>query len=352
MTKESKLGLFAIVVLALAIWGYRYLKGQNLLSKSYTFKTIYSDVNQLTVSSPVLFNGLTVGSVTNISVNPKDLSQMIVTYEVGKNLQIPNDAVAVQMSNGILNGKAISIKFKTFCDGSNCAKEGGFLKGKEIGILGSMVGKEELNGYVKTISAELNTVIEDLGSEDAKGAINESIKNLNQSLQNIESLTKSTDALIKKSYSGLTKTIDNMSVITGNLAANNEQITGLLNNLNTITTDIKNANVGNTVNAANATLAETQLAIKQLQTTLGNTDQMVTSIRGVINKVDSGEGSLGKLLNDQQLYTNLESTSQNLSLLLQDLRLNPKRYVNVSVFGKKAKEYTLPENDPALQPKK
>ena len=99
-------------------------------------------------------------------------------------------------------------------------------------------------------------------------------------------------------------------------------------------------------------MAETQLAIKKLQSTLDNTDQMVVSMRGVINKVNNGEGSLGRLLNDQQLYTNLENTTQNLSLLLQDLRLNPKRYVNVSVFGKKGKEYTLPENDPAFQPNK
>lgn len=347
MSKEARLGLFAIIVLAMAIWGYKYLKGQNILSKSYTFKTTYSDVSQLSISSPVLLNGLNVGSVTAIKINKENLSEMVVTFDIEKDYKIPKDAVALQVSDGIINGKAIAIKYDNLCSGANCAKTGDVLEGKVVGLLGSMVGQDEVNEYLKTVTTELDGVIAGLGAADKEGAVNEIILELNKSIKNIESMTRTTDALLKNSYSNLSKTMENMNTITTNLAQNNGQITSMLANLNDITADIKTADVGSTVTTTNETLAETKKAITQLQSTLTKTDDAMLSLKGIMTDVEQGNGSLGKLVNDEELYTNLEATSRNLSLLLQDLRLNPKRYVNVSIFGKKNKEYTLPENDPA-----
>lgn len=333
--------------MAMAIWGYKYLKGQNILSKSYTFKTVYSDVSQLSISSPVLLNGLNIGSVTSIKINEQDLSQMIVTFDIEKDYKIPKGALALQVSDGIINGKAISISYKELCSGSNCAKSGDVLEGKVVGLIGSMIGEDEVNSYIKTVSTELDGVISGLGSEEKEGAINEIILELNKSIKNIESITTTTDALLKNSYKNLSQTMENMNTITSNLAQNNAQITGMLTNLNQISTDIKKADVGKTVTTTNETLSETKAAISQLQTTLKKTDDAMLSLKGIMSDVEQGNGSLGKLVKDEQLYSNLEETSRNLSLLLQDLRLNPKRYVNVSIFGKKNKEYVLPENDPA-----
>lgn len=347
MTREAKLGLFGLIVLAASIWGYKYLKGQNLLSDSYNFKSTYEDVTGLTISSPVLINGLPVGSVTNIDINRDNLKEMIVSYSIEKDYKIPKNAVTYQISNGLVSGKALSIKYNKVCSGGDCAKSGEFLKGDNMGLIGSMMDESEVDEYVSKISTEVNTLISDLGSPESKGAINETLRGLNASMANIEQLTKTSDALMKRSYSSLAKTVENMASITENLVQNNAQITSMLSNLNTITSDIKDANIGATVNSANSTLTETTKAVEQLQTTLADTDKMIKDLNNVILKMDSGDGTLSKLLNDEQLYTNLEKTSSNLSLLLQDLRLNPKRYVNVSVFGKKQKEYVVPEDDPA-----
>lgn len=351
MTKEAKLGLFAILVLAASIWGYKFLKGKNLLSKSYTFEAVYNNVDQLTVSSPVLLNGLAIGSVTSIKINENNLKEMIVTFDIEKDYKIPKDAIAYQVSNGIINGKAISIKYDISCTGANCAESGDRLEGRLLGFIGSLVGKEEVGDYLNEVTSGLTEVVNKLGSEDGKGAVNEAIIQLNKTLKNLESLTRTSDALLKNSYSGLTETMNNMGKITSNLAKNNDQITGLLANLNTITADIKNAKLSNVSQTATETLSETKIAVQQLQSTLKNTDGMVSSLEGVMKKVNNGSGSIGQLVNNETLYKNLEETSKNLSLLLQDLRLNPKRYVNVSVFGKKDKAYTLPENDPAHQDK-
>ena len=348
MSKESKIGIFAIIVLAVSVWGYKYLKGKNLLSKSYTFQTVYDDVNQLTISSPVLFNGLTVGSVTDIKINKENLSEMIVTYSIKEDYKIPKTAIAYQMSNGVIGGKAISIVYDQVCNGANCAESGDFLTGKNLGMIGSLLGTEEIDQYIGEVTKGLNGVVSQIGAEDSEGAINETVRQLEKSMININNITKTTDALLKSSYRNLDKTIANMSIITENLAANNTQITSMLSNLNTITADIKTANIGKTISTSNATLAEAELAVTDLRATLATTDEMIKGLKEVVTKVDDGEGTLGQLVNDTELYDNLESTSINLSLLLQDLRLNPKRYVNVSIFGKKDKEYVVPEADPAF----
>lgn len=348
MSKESRIGIFAIIVLAVAIWGYKYLKGKNLLSKSYTFYSVYNDVNQLTISSPVLFNGLTVGSVVDIKINDKNLSEMVVTYSIEKDYRIPKNAIAYQMSNGVINGKAISIRYDKVCTGADCAESGDFLEGRNLGMISSLLGTEEIDKYIGEVTDGLNGVVTKIGAEDSEGAINETIRQLEQSMTNINSISQTTDALLKSSYRNLDKTISNMSTITSNLAASNAQITAMLNNLTAITSDIKSANIGKTITTSNATLAEAELAVTDLRATLASTDEMIKGLQEVVAKVDGGEGTLGQLINDKELYTNLETTSKNLSLLLQDLRLNPKRYVNVSIFGKKDKEYVVPEADPAF----
>jgi phospholipid/cholesterol/gamma-HCH transport system substrate-binding protein len=134
--------------------------------------------------------------------------------------------------------------------------------------------------------------------------------------------------------------------LTGALADNTDRITATLSNLEAVTGDLKEANFADrtvqTMESANA-------ALTSMEGTLVETRDAVNSLKSILSGIEDGEGTLGKLANDPELYTNLNSMSRNLDLLLQDFRLNPKRYINVSVFGKKQKEYQLPEDDPAEQ---
>jgi len=124
----------------------------------------------------------------------------------------------------------------------------------------------------------------------------------------------------------------------------------MISNFSATSQQLKDANIGQTITSTTATVDEAKLMMQQLQSTLKDTDQIMANLNEVMAKANNGNGTLSKLLNDQSLYTNLESTSQNLSLLLQDLRLNPSRYVKVSVFGRKNNEdYVKPENDPAFE---
>lgn len=352
MSREIKLGSFAFIVLLVAIWGYTYLKGENLLKKSFTFKTAFEDVTQLSKSSPVYINGFAVGSVLNIELNSDNLREIIVEFYVENDYKIPTDAVVHLQSDGLVAGKALSIVFDKQCTAADCAQKDYVFKGKTIGMIQSMLGSNtgEIKEYAGVIGDELTKTINQLGSEGGEGAINKTILELQATMENMSKLTATTNSILNSSAKNISQTMANMSAITSNLAQNNAQITEMLSNFNAISTQLKNANVGNTVASSTATIESTQKTIEQLQGTLKKADKAMTNLDNLLAKASSGDGTLAKLLNDKQLYTNLESTSNNLSLLLQDLRLNPSRYVKVSVFGGKNKDpYVKPEDDPAYK---
>jgi phospholipid/cholesterol/gamma-HCH transport system substrate-binding protein len=352
MSREIKLGAFAFIVLLVAIWGYTYLKGENLLNKSFTFKTTFTNVTQLNRSSPVYINGYKVGSVLSIFLNPEKLNEVIVEFYVENDYKIPTNATVNMISDGLIAGRALSVAFDKQCSGPDCAKKGHMFPGKTIGMIQSMLGGDatEVERYVGMFGEELKKTIYELGTKEGKGAINNSLMELEKTMANMSELTATTSSILSKSANNLTSTMDNMNTITGNLAASNTQITEMLSNFNAISTQLKDANVGNTITSTTETLESAQKAIEQLQGTLANTEKTMQNLDGLLTKAGSGDGTLSKLLNDKELYTNLELTSKNLSLLLQDLRLNPSRYVKVSVFGGKNKDpYVKPEEDPAFK---
>lgn len=354
MSREIKLGSFAFIVLLVAIWGYTYLKGENLLSNSFTFKTSFEDVTQLSESSPVYINGYKVGSVVKISLNPDNMREIIVDFYVEHDYKIPTNAFVNMISDGLVAGKALSIVFDKQCTGSDCAKKGALFPGKSVGMIESLLGgnTDEVKDYASAIGRELTNSLSALGAEDGEGAINKTLLELQKTMENMAKITANTNTILEKSSSSLTSTISNMNKITANLAANNAQITSMLANFDTISTQLKDANVGNTVSSTTATIESAQKTIQQLETTLVSADDAMKNLNNLLAKADSGDGTLSKLLNDRALYENLEMTTKNLSLLLQDFRLNPSRYVKVSVFGRKNNDpYVKPEDDPAFEKK-
>ena len=346
MSKEFKLGAVALVTLAIMIYGYTFLKGKELFAKRVNLQSVYSDVYQLAVSSPVYINGLKVGNVTKIEVNPTNAKEMMVSYFVEGDFQVPNDAKAVMISEGLVGGKALSLDYDTNCSGANCAKSGDVLVGTSESLLASMVSKEELNGYIEIFTTAFEKAVQ---GEDGKNPIANSMANLDTTLRNIASITAQIDGLLQRSSRQMQSTLSNVESITANLANNNQHISSMLTNLDQMTTNLNKADIAGVVDKANLALTDTDSAIKTLQATLESGNTSVQKLNDIMSAIKEGEGSLGKLVFQDELYNNLESTSQNLSLLLQDLRLNPKRYVSLSVFGRKnSSPYTYPEDDPAF----
>lgn len=347
MSREIKIGILTLVVLITMIWGYTFLKGRNLLSPATELITTYSDVTDLNVSSPVMVNGFKVGTVTKIRLNDRDVKKMDVHYLIDSDYDIPKNAVANLKSLGFVSGKGIFLEFEKPCSDGNCAKSGDHIEGKTVGLLGAMFGEDEISNYSTELTTSVRSILANIGKQGEPGSINETVRHLEIISKNIAAASISTNQLMQNSSTNLEKTIENISNISSALANSNQKLESIISNINKVTGDLAKSDLNNTVTRANETLVSSKTAIDELKSTLVSTTTTLKDLSALLGKIDKGDGSMAKLMNDKQLYNNLEAATRNLSLLLQDLRLNPKRYAHFSIFGKKQEVYTLPDEDPA-----
>lgn len=349
MNKETKLGMFAVIILAISIWGYNYLKGSNILVKSQVFTAEYTEMGELMVSSPVKINGFQVGIVEEIYLKNEDMSTIVAVLNIDNNIKLPKTTIAVIEPAGLMGGSAISLIFDQPCQGEDCAKSGDLLQGRTDNLITKMLGENNVDDYLDNMRSRLNVLLDTLNESssnpDADDLVGQSLYDTRQSLQNTRLATEQLLILINQFNRQLNPILQNLNQVTGNLSTHNDEISGILKNTNTITAQVADADLGQTVE-------QSQEALAKIQTTIAELNKMTADLNVVISKVKNGEGTLGKLINDPEIYTNLQRTTRNVDLLLQDLRLNPKRYVHLSVFGKNNQPYDYPESDPAYSPEK
>lgn len=352
MSNELKIGLLAVFAIAVTIWGYEFMKGKNLLNASNAYYVKYDDVDQLTESAPVLIRGLRVGTVETVRLD-EDMKSVIAKLDIDKGIRIPVDARAMVISTSIMGGKAIDISFDKACSGDDCAKRGAYLNGSSRGTLESMLGTDDMSKIFSDIRAEVGGLAKAVGDSltapDADSEIAKGVKSLTTTLQNLESITTTLDQSLGNYDRRLLGIMNNLKVITDGLTQSMPQLTGTLNNMNAISTQLKDADLGKTVNNANDMMAKANDAFGSLDATLNSASDAVNQLGQLLAQMESEDGSVGQMLNSTELYDQMLLTTTNLQLLLQDFRLNPKRYVNVSVFGKKQKDYNYPEDDPAFK---
>jgi phospholipid/cholesterol/gamma-HCH transport system substrate-binding protein len=343
MRKETKIGILAVLALVGFIWGYKFLKGQNLFSSAQVFYAVYSNVDNLPTSSPVLINGLEVGMVTRQFLDENHPDRIIIEFDVLKEIHVPKSTVAVMQTTSFMGGKSINLMFKGVCI-DDCAESGDTLISDYAGLLETMLPPELVKDYVVVLRDNIGGLMDSVGAklQSDDNQAGRAINDLTETIENLKSITGKVDMLVDGVARGLIGTSNNLNNVSGNLKENNEKINAILTNAEAFTEDLKQAELGKTVDGAN-------YALVSLQESLEEVKKAAVSLEAIMANINNGNGTMGKLIKDPTLYTNLERTSKNLDLLLQDLRLNPKRYVNVSVFGKKQKEYNLPENDPAFR---
>lgn len=343
MLRETKIGLLTIIAIIGAIWGYKFLKGQNLLSRSNIYYVIYDDVDNLPVSSPILVNGLQIGVVQDLHLYENDPGKVVVVLDIDKNVKIPKDAHAIIQTTSFLGNKAINLSYNMLCN-DNCAVSGDTLSGAYAGLLESMVPKETLESYFLLIRENIGGVVDSIVTrlEDEELGQGQAINEIRTIISNLRNLTGNLNRLVIESSSSLINITNNIDSITTGLKENDEQINSIIGNLSTISQQLSKIDFNELGEKASHSM-------DTLNTTLNSLSQTSKELNVLMSKINSGEGTLGKILNDNTLYDNLELTTKNLELLLQDFRLNPKRYVNVSVFGKRQKSYEVPEDDPAFE---
>lgn len=348
MLREVKIGILALVVLFVLIWGYKFLKGQNIFDDIKKYHIKYDNVEQLEVASQVLVHGYNVGAVTKIGIDPEDYSKILVEIDVKGEIDVPKNTQATIISLGLVGGKAIILDINRECKGDDCAQSGDFLPGGSRGMLSSMLPETELDSYMAKLRSGFKGVMDTLSGEENGEDFVGDAKNI---MENLSSITEKLDVILSKTDKNIEGSIANVEALTKSLRASDSKIASIIDNLNEITTGLKNANIDSLIIKGDNAVAGLSGSMDNLKQVLNKADSSLKSFDGILNNVEKGNGTLGKLLKDDKLYDDLNLTIKHTNLLLQDLRLYPGRYFNISLLKGKGKEYKKVENDPGIEDK-
>lgn len=352
-SNETKIALFAIAAIAVAIWGFKFLKGINILTTSRVFYVRYDNVDQLLTSSPVFINGLQVGMVKNLEVDKEDDKTIIATLNIDADADIHKEAMAVIRSVSLMGGKAVEIINPAPCQDGTCAESGDFLHGGSKTFLQTMVGDpKEIDLYTERLLKGVTSIYDSIADPNDPQGLGRSLVALEKSLVNLEGLTHRLNRVLDASSAGIAATSSNAAEITKGLRGSNKDITEALANLNALSQQLKNAGFDKTTQKATGALDSVSRTLSALRLTLNSTQATLSKVDTLAGNLVQGKGTIGKTLTEEELYDNIVRTSRQLHLLMQDLRLNPKRYttVKLKLFGKnKTKTYVNPLEDPAYQ---
>ncbi len=313
ISREIKVGVIVIIAIAFFVWGYTFLKGKQLFEKTYTYYAIYERVDGLMNSAIVYVNGLKVGNVGNISFLSDTSRKVIIELKIDKKFLIPNKSVAEIYSVDIMGTRAIKLILsneKTYyipCDTIISSVEADLKTQVSAQVLPLKIKAEDL---IKSIDSVM-TVVQNIFDKQTRYNISRSIESIRMTVENLVKTSVALDTLVQSEKYALTRIIANIESISENIRNNNELITNIMKNISNLSDSLQQANIKQTILNANKALYEANL---------------------ILDKINRGEGSLGMLIQNEQLYKNLESSSRNLDLLLRDLRENPKRYVHFSLF--------------------
>jgi ABC-type transporter Mla subunit MlaD len=312
ITREIKTAILVIASILLFIWGYSFLKGRDLFTNYKTFYVEYKSVEGLATSAPVTLNGLVIGKVSSITID-ENTGVLLVELQLKTDFPISKSSTASIYEPGFIGGKQIAI-IPNF-DDKTLAVDGQKLQGGVKLGLTDKVGDqlaplqeklEKLLGSTEKLISGLNNVLDPKGQQDLKLTLAE----LSKTIEQFHKVSLSVNTLLDANKTQINGVVTNFNKISGNFSK--------------ISDSLNKADLGKTVKNLNATLSR---------------------VDGIMSGLESGKGSMGKLLNDEAFYQNIKSSTKELELLLQDVRLYPTRYVNISLFGKKNKPYVAPVND-------
>jgi len=316
ISNETKIGALTAIAVTFLILGFNFLKGKTLFKTGTFFYAKYQNTKELKPSDAVFVNGFQIGNVYDLEAS-NDVSIILVTIKLKSYYQIPDNSIA-EIESTILGSESIVI---TPGNSTSFLKSGDTIATRNSGnFLGSISEKlapvaDQLQGTL----ASLDTVLRNFNSvldPATKGNLQGVIANLHKATSSIIVSASALENMMNQQSGALAHSLNSLDSFTGNLAANNQKITSTLDNIEKTTDNLSKADIDGAVNS--------------LKTSVDKLDT-------VMAKLNSSQGSLGAMINDKELYNNLNNTVCSLNTLMDDLRVHPKRYVNVSVFGKKDK---------------
>ena len=321
--REAKLALTALAAVFILIWGINFLKGSSLFESKSTFYGVYDSVEGLKVSSGVIYRGYQVGQVISIQFTGERFDRVLVKFSVDKGLELPSNTLAMIQSADLMGSKVVALvpgdSHVTAVSGDTLRSqvERGLMEQVSQQMLPLKQKAERLLGSLDSVML----IVQGLFNEETKKNLSNSFGSIDRTLRNLEGASVNLDTLIQGESARISSILQDVNSITGNLRNNNEEISTILGNVSAISDSLRQAS---------------------LHQTLMSLDYILATTDSIMNKINRGEGTIGALLNDNDLYYNLNQVSENLNRLLVEFRYNPKRFINLSLIdfssGKNALE--------------
>lgn len=314
LTKEFKVGIVFVIATAILIWGLMYLKGMELFKHKMIVYAVYDRVNGLVPANNVAISGMKVGQVKDLYFSRKQPGKIVAELYISEKYPIPANSVArINNSDNLIGGKYVEI---VLGDSKTILKDRDTLQSFIEASLGEELNQqliplknktERLLGSIDTVA----TLIQQVLNKETRDNLATSITHIKEVLNNLSHTTYYLDTLVGSQRNHLANIIGNFESISQNLKNNSQKINTILANFSDISDSLAKARIP-------ATIAQVNKAI--------------TDIDIAVSKINSGQGSLGLLLNDDKLYKETQKAATDLNLLLEDIKANPKRYLQVKVF--------------------
>lgn len=310
ISNETKVGVLTIIALTVLILGFNFLKGKDTFRKPRNIYAVFSDLGGLSTSNEVKINGYVIGKVYKLNKKNKNLDEIIATINLSEDVNIPVDSRAI-ITSPLVGSYYINIvkgQSTTYLQPGDT-----LMSSLDVGILDDV--KAQLTPTLTKVRMtldSLNTVFSSIN-----GVINSQAKdNLQQTLSNLNQASSALNGLLDNQTGPIARTLNNAEDITAELKKNTD-------------------NINSTI--SNAKVASEKLAALELQPTIDSLNFMISQLKQTAAKISGTQGTLGALINDKTVYNKLHDAILGIEILVDDLRLNPKRYVNLSIFGRKDK---------------
>lgn len=312
ITREVKVGLLTVGAIFLLIWGYSFLKGADIFKKYTIFYAVFDRVEGLQKSDHVFVNGLKVGQVSDMSFLP-GTRKVVVELTIHTRFDFPKDSKAIIYGKDLLGSKAMTILPGVL---PQMAMDGDTLQSELADDIMTEVNKQLEPVKVRTIALmksidSVLMVLQEVLNKEARDNLSNSFENIRVSLGHVSNATSNIDTLVEVQKNRISRILENVESVSNNLKNNNKSLTNTLVNIEKVSDTIAKSDIGRLIR---------------------NLNQTAATLNEITGKINTGKGTAGQMVNNDSLYFRMEATLTSLDLLLNDLRKNPKKYINVSVF--------------------
>jgi phospholipid/cholesterol/gamma-HCH transport system substrate-binding protein len=316
LSKEVKVGLVTAIAIGCFLYGFSFLKGKDFFSTQRKFYAVYNDIDGLVEANPLLINGFTVGMVGDIQLAKDAHRQVIVTLILNEEVDVPKNSIAKVISSNILGSKAIQLEIGK---GTVMAQSGDTLESAQEENLKASVNKtiaplqEKASELLSSIDSVM-IVVQQVFNENARANLSKSFESIKLAITSLQNTAYRLDTLVYTEKAKISSILTKVNTLAKTLADNSDNLNNIITNFSNISDSLAKSNIMSAINNADVALGQAS---------------------AILTKIEKGEGTMGMLINNDSLYRKLDKSSEDLDKLLKDLRINPERYVHISVFGRK-----------------